>query len=80
MGAAAPPGQRSESAYELAVRWATTTSSMAFKPNRELLNVNFEEYELTESLLSHVSKDLAEEVQVARLTTVTNTHASLLAS
>ena len=40
---------------------------MAFKPNRELLNVNFEGYKLSESLLSHVSKDLAEEVQVARL-------------
>ena len=40
---------------------------MAFSPNRELLNVNFEGYKLSESLLSHVSKELTEEVRVAKL-------------
>lgn len=40
---------------------------MAFKPDRRLLNVNFEGYKLSESLLSHVSAELAEEVQVAKL-------------
>lgn len=49
------------------MRLSYTTARMAFKPNRELLNVNFEGYKLSEGLLSHVRKDLAEEVQVARL-------------
>ena len=40
---------------------------MAFKPDRRLLNVNFEGYKLSESLLSHVSTELTEEVQVAKL-------------
>ena len=40
---------------------------MAFKPDRRLLNVNFEGYKLSESLLSHVSVELADEVQVAKL-------------
>ena len=40
---------------------------MAFKPDRNLLNVNFEGYKLSESLLSHVSSELPEEVRVAKL-------------
>ena len=40
---------------------------MAFKPDRNLLNVNFEGYKLSESLLSHVSSELLEEVRVAKL-------------
>ena len=48
-------------------RGTTKRLNMAFNPNRELLNVNFEGYKLSESLLSHVSKELPEEVQVAKL-------------
>ena len=40
---------------------------MAFKPDRNLLNVNFEGYKFSESLLSHVSKELSEEVRIAKL-------------
>ena len=51
------PGARADHGFNI----------MAFKPNRELLNVNFEGYKLSEALLAHVSKDLPEAVQVAKL-------------
>ena len=40
---------------------------MAFKPNRELLNANFEGYKLAEDALPSFSKDLAVGVSVAKL-------------
>ena len=40
---------------------------MAFKPNRELLNVNFEGYKLSGSAVTFKTKELTEGVQEAQL-------------
>ena len=40
---------------------------MAFKPNRALLNVNFDGYKLSKDSLSHLSQQFGSAVKVARL-------------